>query len=585
MIAAGEVVQRPASVVKELMENAVDAGAGAISVSVTDSGRTMISVSDNGCGMDPDQAVLCFERHATSKLQTAEDLHNILTFGFRGEALASIAAVSEVSLKTRKENEETGCEVEFANSKHISTKVISAPKGSTFTVRNLFYNVPARRKFLKSDNVEFRHIAEEFTRVALSRTDISFSLFHNDKEIFMTRASNSLKYRISDLLGKSVSNRLKEIDTETSVVKLSGFMEIPEMTKKTSSCQYLFVNGRFFKSGYIHKAIVTGYGDMIPPGTVPSYVLFLQINPGEVDINIHPSKTEVKFEDESLLFQLICASVKEFLGKYSNSVKIDFEQNINEIPVFGADYDKFRPVVRPPEITVNNDFNPFETNSGNRNEQYNANHQSRRYFDKEPKQNYGKLFEDNLINSVSMLIIQSKFIVTYAASGMLVINISRARERILFEKFLDAVMKETKIALNLLFPITLNFGKKEMSIISDHEDFLADIGFVLTPKDEETVEMHSHPQGFPNNADILENLLRDIINLLDEEKELAEDLLSNKIAERLAEIGVRKLPPLTSPAEAQNLIDSLFACKNAEYTHRGKNIMKIINTDELEKSF
>ena len=256
MIAAGEVVQRPASVVKELMENAVDAGADQVTVVIQDAGRTLIQVIDNGCGMSPDQAVLCFERHATSKLQTAEDLNNILTFGFRGEALASIAAVAEVTLKTRREEDELGCQVDFADSQHLATKEVSTPRGANFSVRNLFYNVPARRKFLKSDNVEFKHIVSEFTRVALTRPDIGFTLTHNGKDVFVLRPAKSLKFRIQDLIGTQVANDVVDIKAKTSIAEISGFVGRPDAARKGLGNQYFFVNGRFFKSPYLHKAVM-----------------------------------------------------------------------------------------------------------------------------------------------------------------------------------------------------------------------------------------------------------------------------------------------------------------------------------------
>ena len=259
MIAAGEVVQRPASVVKELVENAVDAGADQITVVIQDSGRTLIQVIDNGCGMSPDQAVLCFERHATSKLQTAEDLHNILTFGFRGEALASIAAVAEVTLKTRREEDEVGCQVDFADSQHLATNEISTPRGANFSVRNLFYNVPARRKFLKSDSVEFKHIVTEFTRVALTRPDIGFTLTHNGKDVYVLRPAKSMKFRIQDILGAAVANDIVDVQAQTSIVTVSGFVGRPASARKALGNQYLFVNGRFFKSPYLHKAVMKAY--------------------------------------------------------------------------------------------------------------------------------------------------------------------------------------------------------------------------------------------------------------------------------------------------------------------------------------
>ena len=360
MIAAGEVVQRPSSVVKELMENAVDAGAGQVTVVLADAGRTLIQVIDNGCGMTPDEAVLCFERHATSKIATAEDLQDITTFGFRGEALASIAAVAEVTLKTRKAGEEVGCKVEFADSRHLSTEEISTPEGSNFAVRNLFYNVPARRKFLKSDNVEFKHVVEEFTRVALTRPETGFTLIHNNKEIYVLKPAKSLKYRIQDLLGNTVSSQVVDVTAETSVVRVTGYVGRPDQARKTLGNQFFFVNGRYFRSPYFHKAVMSAYENMLPQGATPSYFLYLEVDPHSIDVNIHPTKTEIKFEDDTVIFQVIYACLKEALGRNSFGASIDFDRaDMPELPAFSSDFSKFRPETERPDISIDPDYNPF----------------------------------------------------------------------------------------------------------------------------------------------------------------------------------------------------------------------------------
>ncbi len=360
MIAAGEVVQRPASVVKELMENAVDAGADQVTVVIQDAGRTLIQVIDNGCGMSPDQAVLCFERHATSKLHTAEDLQNILTFGFRGEALASIAAVAEVTLKTRREEDEVGCQVDFADSQHLATNETATPRGANFSVRNLFYNVPARRKFLKSDNVEFKHIVSEFTRVALTRPEIGFTLTHNGKDVYVLRPAKSLKFRIQDVLGAHVANDVVDIRTETSIASIYGFTGRPASAKKGLGNQYFFVNGRFFKSPYLHKAVMKAYENLIPDGVTPSYFIYLEVDPQSVDVNIHPTKTEIKFEDDSVLFQTLFACIKESLGKNSFGDSIDFDrEGVPEIPAFGKSFYESHQISEP-QPGLDPTYNPFD---------------------------------------------------------------------------------------------------------------------------------------------------------------------------------------------------------------------------------
>ena len=360
MIAAGEVVQRPASVVKELMENAVDAGAEKVVVNITDAGRTLIQVIDDGKVMTQDQAVLCFERHATSKIAEAEDLMDITTFGFRGEALASIAAVSEVTLVTRTADQDTAVAVEFADSQHLSTEETAAPVGSNFSVRNLFYNVPARRKFLKSDNVEFKHIVTEFIHVALTRPQTGFHLKHNGKDIYFLKPAKSLKFRILDLLGSNVANELVDVNTSTNVVNVTGFVGRPDMAKKSLGNQYLFVNGRFFRSPYFHKAVMKAYEHLIPEGVTPSYFLYLDVEPSTVDVNIHPTKTEIKFENDTVIFQVLMACIRECLGKNSFGDAIDFDtEGVIDIPALTKNADEFRPF-QAPDAAVDDTYNPFD---------------------------------------------------------------------------------------------------------------------------------------------------------------------------------------------------------------------------------
>ena len=337
MIAAGEVVQRPASVVKELMENAVDAGADEVSVTVTDAGRTLIQVIDNGSGMSPDDAVLCFERHATSK----------------------------VVLRTRREEDEVGVEVHLSGSEHLSTREVAAPKGSNFAVRNLFYNIPARRKFLKSDNVEFRHILEEFQRVALTRPEIAFTLTHNGRDIHVLKKAKSLKFRVTDLLGPQLVGEVMDIEADTSLVRIHGFVGRPEAAKKTLGNQFLFVNGRYFRSPYLHKAVMKAYEALIPEGTTPSYFIFLEVDPSTIDVNIHPTKTEIKFEEDSVIFQTLYACVREATARGGAGGDIDFDNpEARELPVIGPRFGEYRPVSIP-TAGVDPTYNPFTAGDGN----------------------------------------------------------------------------------------------------------------------------------------------------------------------------------------------------------------------------
>ncbi len=608
MIAAGEVVQRPASVVKELVENAVDAGADQITVVIQDAGRTLIQVIDNGCGMSPDQAVLCFERHATSKLHTADDLQNILTFGFRGEALASIAAVAEVTLKTRREEDEVGCQIDFADSQHLATNEIATPRGANFSVRNLFYNVPARRKFLKSDNVEFKHIVSEFMRVALTRPDVAFTLTHNGKDIYVLRPAKSLKFRIQDVLGSNVANEVVDVHTETSVARIYGFAGRPDAARKGLGNQYFFVNGRYFRSPYLHKAVMKAYENLIPEGVTPTYLIYMDIDPQAIDVNIHPTKTEIKFEDDSVLFQVLYACVKESLGKNSFGESIDFDrEGVQEIPVFGKNFEEFRPI-REPQVGADASFNPFD-NDGFPNADWAV---AANGFDSSPKQNvgnaassescypsggyvsagiiekredYGKLFEDKISPSKSVLVVQGKYIVTNGRSGLMVINMSRAMERILYDRFLGAISKNEHVTQTALFPVTVEVGVENMCIFSEHSALLSDLGFDIAPFGVDTVVVNGVPDGYSAEAGKVQTMIGDLLLILSEDYGALPEMMAANMASRFARLGALSGDPVTNPTEAQRLIDRLFACENAEYTSTGRRIMSLIPIEEIDKKF
>lgn len=623
MIAAGEVVQRPASVVKELVENAVDAGADQVTVVIQDAGRTLIQVIDNGCGMSPDQAVICFERHATSKLRSAEDIHNILTFGFRGEALASIAAVAEVTLKTRREEDEVGCQVDFADSQHLSTQEVAAPRGANFSVRNLFYNVPARRKFLKSDNVEFKHVVTEFIRVALTRPDIGFTLTHNGKDVYVLRPAKSLKFRIQDVLGGNVAKEIVDIKAETSVVGIYGFAGRPDMAKKGLGNQYFFVNGRYFRSPYLHKAVMKAYENLIPDGVTPTYIIYLDIDPQAIDVNIHPTKTEIKFEDDSVIFQILYACVKEALGKNSFGDSIDFDrEGVPDIPAFGKNFDEFRPVSEP-QPGVDGSYNPFD-NDGFPSEASpfdnsfvpgtygggSAPRQSDIFggswdeagqgFEHTPakpgygygassfiekRDDYGKLFEDKLAPSKSVLTLQGKYIITTGRSGLMVINMNRAMERILYDRFLNAMSRNEHVTQTALFPVTVQIGVENMCLISEHADLLASLGFDIAPFGVDTIVVNGVPEGYSAEAGKVQTMIGDLMLVLAEDHGALEEMMVANMASRLARLGSLSCDPITNPMEAQRLIEQLFACENAEYTSTGRRVMSLIPTEEIDKKF
>lgn len=623
MIAAGEVVQRPASVVKELVENAVDAGAEQISVIIKDSGRTLIQVIDNGKGMNPDDAVLCFERHATSKIATAEDLEDITTFGFRGEALASIAAVAEVTLKTRTEDEEVGCQVEFAASVHNSTTEIATPKGTNIAVRNLFYNVPARRKFLKSDNVEFKHIVEEFTKVALTRPEIGFSLSHNGKDVFVLKPAKSLKYRIMDLLGASVTGDVVDVCADTSVVSLRGFVGRPDTARKTLGNQFFFVNGRYFRSPYLHKAVMKAYEGMIADGVTPSYFIYLEVDPHSVDVNISPTKSEVKFEDDSFIFQVVYASVKEVLGKNAFAGGIDFSNpEANDMPVLGSHFSEYQPESIP-QVAVDGGYNPFDpvTSAGSATDEYGAvgrgastgsatelggpanefggpagkgygsatgwkdsgNERFGQYVDR--REDYGKLFEEKTLPVTQTIILGGKYIVAPARDGLMIVNVRRARERILYDRALAALTKNEHVTQANMFPVKVEVGAANRAVFDDKAELLARLGFDISPFGTDTIVVNGVPEGYSCEAGKIQTMVSDLLLILSDDSSSLPGVMETSMAEKIALLGASSCDPLASPMEARHLLDTLLSSSNPELTGNGKRIMAIMTSAQVEKLF
>lgn len=623
MIAAGEVVQRPASVVKELVENAVDAGAEQISVIIKDSGRTLIQVIDNGKGMNPDDAVLCFERHATSKIATAEDLEDITTFGFRGEALASIAAVAEVTLKTRTEDEEVGCQVEFAASVHNSTTEIATPKGTNIAVRNLFYNVPARRKFLKSDNVEFKHIVEEFTKVALTRPEIGFSLSHNGKDVFVLKPAKSLKYRIMDLLGASVTGDVVDVCADTSVVSLRGFVGRPDTARKTLGNQFFFVNERYFRSPYLHKAVMKAYEGMIADGVTPSYFIYLEVDPHSVDVNISPTKSEVKFEDDSFIFQVVYASVKEVLGKNAFAGGIDFSNpEANDMPVLGSHFSEYQPESIP-QVAVDGGYNPFDpvTSAGSATDEYGAvgrgastgsatelggpanefggpagkgygsatgwkdsgNERFGQYVDR--REDYGKLFEEKTLPVTQTIILGGKYIVAPARDGLMIVNVRRARERILYDRALAALTKNEHVTQANMFPVKVEVGAANRAVFDDKAELLARLGFDISPFGTDTIVVNGVPEGYSCEAGKIQTMVSDLLLILSDDSSSLPGVMEAAMAEKIALLGASSCDPLASPMEARHLLDTLLSSSNPELTGNGKRIMAIMTSAQVEKLF
>lgn len=599
MIAAGEVVQRPASVVKELMENSVDAGATQVSVIIKDAGRTLIQVIDNGCGMSPDQAVLAFERHATSKISSAEDLMDIHTFGFRGEALASIAAVAEVTLKTRRAGDEIGCQVDFADSQHLSTIETVTPVGSNFSVRNLFYNVPARRKFLKSESVELKHIVSEFQHVAYTRPDISFTLSHNNREIYVLKPASSLKFRIQDIVGAGVASEITDISAETSIMRVSGFIGRPDKARKGLGNQLFFVNGRYFRSPYLHKAVMKGYEGMIAEGTTPTYFIYLEVNPHEVDVNVHPQKAEIKFEDDSLVFQTLYACVRETLGKNSfGTASIDFELgSVPELPAVGRNFDEYRPVSEP--AMPESGYNPFENDgfqnqpdifTGSHPEQGSGagrvnGYDTASYVDR--RDDYGKLFEDHFGITRSFITVQDKYIVTNSKSGLLVVNARRAMERILYDRFISGRRDEDAdhFSQTLLFPVSVRIGVENVPVVEANAELLKGFGFDIAPFGTDSVVVNAIPAGYSSEEGRVETMVGDLLLLLQDNHSIISELVRSDMAGKLAVLGASGYDGVRNADEAQRLVDALMASTNPEFTAAGRKTMVIIPADELDRKF
>ena len=585
-IAAGEVIQRPASVVKELMENALDAGATQIDLYIKDAGRTSITVIDNGCGMSETDARLCFERHATSKIKKAEDLFLIKTMGFRGEALASIAAVAQVELMTRRAEDELGTKILIEGSvvKEQLPKPMSI--GTNFTVKNLFFNIPARRNFLKSNEVEMRHITDEFFRVAMMNPEVAFSLSHNEKEIYHLPKGN-LKQRIVGLCGKDYDKKILPVQQETETATINGFIVKPEFLRKTRGEQYFFVNKRFIKHAYLHHAIENAYQELIPKDCFPGYFIDIEIDPKEIDINIHPTKTEVNFQDVKLVYAILHSAVRKAIGQNNLAPMLDFDIT----PDLGFDLGEAsrmdRPVVEP-NIDFNPSFNPFKSqpqtrhSSGNWKILYEDNNDT-------VSSNINKIsnFDDANVTTVvenKNLYIQlhQTYIVTTMKSGLLVVDQHLAHMRVLYEKYLREMENniESSASQQELFPQHITLGANDASLLKEIMPDLEKIGFRIQQMNATTFIINGTPADSKNNdaVALLEKILdmykTNIVDLkLDKKLNLARSLAS--------QLAIKSGQSL-NPIEMQDLIDRLFACAVAEVSPDGKKIYTILNVNELK---
>ena len=598
-IAAGEVIQRPASVVKELVENSIDAKATSITINIKDSGRTLVQIIDNGTGMSEPDARLSFERHSTSKIRRAEDLFAITTMGFRGEALASIAAVSSVELKTKLANAEVGTQIIIEGSTVISQNPVNCATGTNFAVKNLFYNIPARRKFLKSNTTEFGHIISEFERIALANAHVEFKLYHNDSEIYILPRAN-IAQRIVSLYGKKINQNLVPIEAETSIIKIRGFVGKPENARKKSGEQFFFINNRFMRSPYLNKAVVDAYKNILPPDSVPSYFLYLEAAPDTIDVNIHPTKTEIKFEDQQAVWQIIHATVKQSLGKNNIVPSIDFNLEHNfEIPVLTKNTE-----VVNPKIEINHLFNPFDEKPT---PTKNNPKSSALSLEKENLANWDKLYdgfenEKNLPddfafpmqpepqqtltdNTISGKYSQfkNKYILTPVKSGLMVIDQKRAHERILFEKFMLSLESNTIISQRNLFPKTIELDRKEHALLMEIKDDIKILGFDINDVGGNSIIVNGVP------SDTINQEPEQIIDIFLNEYQHSEINIKSRVKEKIAQSlakasAISSNQPLASE-EMHKIVDMLFACSMPNFSPFGKKIITIIKTEEIEKRF
>lgn len=598
-IAAGEVVQRPASVVKELLENALDAGATDIQLIVREGGKTLIQVVDNGAGMDRTDAELSIVRHATSKIRKAEDLFQIHTMGFRGEALASIAAIARLELQTRNGDEALGTHLKIAGGTLESVQETVVPQGTSIQVKNLFFNIPARRNFLKSSKIEYRHVLEEFQRVALAHPGISFKLFHNDSEIFNIPESK-LRRRIGHLFGSRMNDRLVPIEEETQVVKVEGFICKPEFAKKGRGMQFFFVNNRYIKSSYLHHAVMNAYEGLLRPDTVPGYFIFLHVPADSIDINIHPTKTEIKFENEQSVYAILRAAVKHSLGQFNIRPVLDFEANQNlETP-----YNLRHMSAQLPQVEVDRNFNPFReeaTPSIQRKDSYKASGDSwtalyeglgegqyqegaKTHWIVESDAPSEGLFDEGAMDAladVASFQVDRKFILTRVKSGLLLIDQQRAHQRVLYEQFLENISLKEPVSQTLLFPMKLPFDREDLEILTEMNESMKALGFAMEEGSDGDVIISALPVLIPDAevGGVLEELLTNWKQQLGTEGFSEADRMARLLSRALSIRPGRVL----DTASRQALINDLFACKDPDRSPFNKKIHTTFGVDELEK--
>lgn len=641
-IAAGEVIQRPASVIKELVENSIDAGATLINVVCVDSGRTSIQVTDNGKGMSETDARLSFERHATSKIRQADDLFNLHTMGFRGEALASIAAVAQVELRTRRPDDDLGTALTIAGSRFVSQEPVQCPVGCNFTISNLFYNVPVRRKFLKSNTTELNNIVTAFERIALVYPDVAFTLYNNQTELYNLKAGG-LRQRIVDVIGKKINQHLLPIDIDTTMCKISGFVGKPESARKKGARQFFFVNGRYMKHPYFHKAIMTAYERLIPEGEQIPYFIYFTVNPTDIDVNIHPTKTEIKFENEQTVWQILTAAVRDAVGMFNDVTAIEFDtEGQPDIPALGA---MPQADISAPKVQYNPAYNPFNEPSAQRSsaapdnweqlyEGLSSAHsrqqsapslfgndtggviQSRSNATNKPFADNGIVLskgfskpdglnaesaEFNALSADTDMLSAStepspleekspthyqykgRYIMTSVKSGLMIIDQYRAHTRILYEGYIEQMQKRRPSSQKPLFPDTIHFSASDKVVVEAVMPELQNIGFELTPNEEGDYKITAVPSGL-DGLDYVA-LVQDLVASAREKTTSAIDDINHSIALELARNAAVTYGQVLTNAEMENIVNSLFACSNFSYTPDGKKILTMLRQTDLEQLF
>ncbi len=612
-IAAGEVIQRPASVIKELVENAIDAGGDTIIVHVKDAGRTLIQVIDNGKGMSPTDARMSFERHATSKIKEASDLFSIRTMGFRGEALASIASVADVELRTRQRGEELGSYLHILGSVLQKQQTDHCPEGSNFAVKNLFFNVPARRKFLKSNSYELKNIITEVQRIALANPELAFSFFHNQAPVYELPAE-SLRKRVVGLFGKAINQSLTPVEAETTLVKLSGFIGQPKFAKKSFGEQFFFVNGRFMKHPFFHRAVMHAYERILPPDAVPSYFLYLEVDPATIDINIHPTKTEIKFEDEQAIWHILSACIREAIGKYNLMPTIDFDQRGSiEIPMPPGRGS----MPSAPEVEINRHYNPFQQdNYANRND-FSKNSNQSAYWEKlyqgterkptgetEGQRDGGMgidfgfphqkeefingqtrfpISEETPHQTSSFLQLKNRYLLTPVKSGLMVIDQREAHSRILYENFMQNFSSHLATSQRQLFPPVLELNAADAEILNALREELHQLGFEIRPE----ADHHFYIDGTPgalSHLDAKELVETVVASFMDRPVDLMEEIKS-QLALVLAQSSAVNYGITLKQEEMSGLFNQLFSCQSPGYSPTGKKIVTIIPIAEIENLF